>query len=177
MHHHARLQLTGMIAEIFEVALRVHDLIPVHRRQENARLRLQLANDLSEIIRTVAVQDAQLEYVLTPERSDDIRDAPALDVARMLQAEGADVRVYDPQAMANARRAYPDLTYSDSVFEAARDAQVVVLLTEWRQFRALDPHRLAELVAARSMVDGRHALDPTTWRDAGWEYRALGRAS
>ena len=53
----------------------------------------------------------------------------------------------------------------------------MVLLTEWQQFRAIDPCHLADLVAARSMVDGRHALDPAAWRAAGWEYRALGRAS
>jgi UDPglucose 6-dehydrogenase len=109
--------------------------------------------------------------------SDDIRDAPALDVARMLQAEGARVRVFDPQAMPNASRAYPDLEYSGSVMEAAHQADVVVLLTEWGQFRSIDPARLGEVVAARCVVDGRHALDAVQWRGAGWQYRALGRAS
>jgi UDPglucose 6-dehydrogenase len=109
--------------------------------------------------------------------SDDIRDAPALDVARMLQQEGALVTVYDPEAMDNARRAYPDLQYADGVMEAARGAAVVVLLTEWDQFRAIDPVLLGKVVAGRSVVDGRHALDVATWRAAGWDYRALGRAS
>jgi len=107
--------------------------------------------------------------------SDDIRDAPALDVARMLQDEGAEVRVYDPQAMDNARRTYPDLTYTSGVMEAADQAQVVVLLTEWEQFRSIDPHHLGQVVASRAVVDGRHALNPHAWRAAGWEYRALGR--
>jgi len=109
--------------------------------------------------------------------SDDVRDAPALDVARMLQEEGAEVRVYDPEAMDNARRAYPDLHYAESVMEAAAGAQVVALLTEWVQFRAVDPEVLGHVVASRSIVDGRHALDPVTWRAAGWDYRALGRHS
>jgi UDPglucose 6-dehydrogenase len=109
--------------------------------------------------------------------SDDIRDAPALDVARMLQREGAVVRVFDPQAMPNASRAYPDLEYSASVMEAADQADVVVLLTEWGQFRSIDPARLGEVVAARCVVDGRHALDAVQWRGAGWQYRALGRMS
>jgi UDPglucose 6-dehydrogenase len=60
--------------------------------------------------------------------------------------------------------------------EAATGARVVALLTEWEQFRAIDPHRLGQVVAARSVVDGRHALNAETWRDAGWDYRALGRA-
>jgi UDPglucose 6-dehydrogenase len=108
--------------------------------------------------------------------SDDIRDAPALDVARLLQAEGAVVRVYDPQALDNARRAYPDLHYAASVAEAAAGASVVALLTEWDQFREIDPYWLGEIVQVRAIVDGRHALDPVNWRAAGWDYRALGRA-
>ena len=107
--------------------------------------------------------------------SDDIRDAPALDVASMLQTAGAHVRVYDPQAMENARRAYPQLCYAGSVAEAALGADVVVLLTEWNQFRSIDPHHLGAEVSHRRVVDGRHALDAEVWRSAGWEYRALGR--
>jgi len=151
--------------------LRQVDAINQRRRERTVDLVREQAGGSLEGIRVCALGAA-----FKPD-SDDIRDAPALDVARMLQAEGADVRVYDPQALDNARRAYPDLTYADSVMEAARGAHVVVLLTEWQQFRAIDPRRLADLVAARSMVDGRHALDPAAWRDAGWEYRALGRAS
>jgi UDPglucose 6-dehydrogenase len=84
--------------------------------------------------------------------------------------------VYDPQAMDNARKAYPDLHYSPGVAEAAAGAQVVALLTEWDQFREIDPHWLGEFVAERAIFDGRHALDPVAWRGAGWDYRALGRA-
>lgn len=107
--------------------------------------------------------------------SDDIRDAPALDVARMLQDAGAIVRVYDPEAMANARRSYPDLEYADSALDAAQNADVVVLLTEWAVFREIDPEALGQVVSHRRVVDGRHALDPDAYRAAGWTYRALGR--
>jgi UDPglucose 6-dehydrogenase len=108
--------------------------------------------------------------------SDDIRDAPALDVARMLHEAGAIVSVYDPIAMDNARSKYPDLTYGDSVMDAALDADVVVLLTEWSQFRTIDPEALGSVVRRRRIVDGRHALSAEAWRDAGWQYRALGRS-
>ncbi|MGL5809887.1 MAG: UDP-glucose dehydrogenase family protein [Nocardioides sp.] len=108
--------------------------------------------------------------------SDDIREAPALDVARMMQEEGAEVRVYDPRAMDNARRAYPELHYADGVLQAATGARVVALLTEWDQFRSIDPVVLGGVVAKRSVVDGRAALDPALWRAAGWDFRALGRA-
>ena len=106
--------------------------------------------------------------------SDDIRDAPALDVARRLHEAGAIVRVYDPEALDNARRVYPDLEYASDTFDAARDADVVVLLTEWSEFREIDPEVLGSQVAQRAIVDGRHALDPRAYRAAGWVYRALG---
>ncbi|MCO5968890.1 UDP-glucose dehydrogenase family protein [Actinoallomurus soli] len=107
--------------------------------------------------------------------SDDIRDAPALDVARTMHGLGGHVRVFDPAALDNARRAYPELRYGDSALDVARDADVVVLLTEWAEFREVDPAALGEVVRHKRIVDGRHALDADAWRAAGWEYRALGR--
>ena len=107
--------------------------------------------------------------------SDDIRDAPALDVASTLQGLGATVRVFDPAAMDNAKRVHPELGYGRSALDVARDADVVVLLTEWAEFRQIDPAAMGAVVARRRIVDGRHALEPAQWRAAGWEYRALGR--
>ena len=107
--------------------------------------------------------------------SDDIRDSPALDVAAAAQKLGAAVIVYDPEAMDNAKREYPQLAMASSALEAARNADVLLLLTEWAEFRETDPAKLASVVAAPRIVDGRNALDPTVWRDAGWTYRALGR--
>jgi UDPglucose 6-dehydrogenase len=107
--------------------------------------------------------------------SDDIRDSPSLDVATRIAAAGATVTVYDPVALDNARRDYPDLTYGDTAIDAARDADVVLHLTEWREFRDMDPAELGDVVRRRYIVDGRNALDPTKWRASGWHYRALGR--
>ena len=107
--------------------------------------------------------------------SDDIRDSPALDVAQAARTEGAVVTVYDPKAMEAARRVHPDLGYADSVEEACIDADVVLHLTEWKQFRQIDPAALATIVANPTMIDGRNTLDPALWRAAGWSYRALGR--
>ena len=107
--------------------------------------------------------------------SDDIRDSPALDVAVRLREEGALVLVYDPKAIPNARVRYPSLDYADSAIEAVRDADVVVHLTEWREFREMDPATVGAVVRHRRVVDGRNVLDPVRWREAGWLYRALGR--
>ncbi|HSV38311.1 MAG TPA: UDP-glucose/GDP-mannose dehydrogenase family protein [Nocardioidaceae bacterium] len=107
--------------------------------------------------------------------SDDIRDSPALNVAGRLHLQGAHVTVYDPRAMKNAAREWPTLSYAESAHEACRDAHVVLLLTEWDEFVSLDPAALAEIVATPLLVDGRNALEPAEWRDAGWTYRAPGR--
>jgi UDPglucose 6-dehydrogenase len=107
--------------------------------------------------------------------SDDIRDSPALNVAAQIQLQGADVTVYDPKAMDNARKAFPGLSYADSTMEACHAADLVLHLTEWREFRDLDPVALGEVVSRRHIVDGRNVLDPAAWRAAGWAYRALGR--
>lgn len=107
--------------------------------------------------------------------SDDVRDSPALNVAGQIHLQGGQVTVYDPKGMENARRLFPTLAYADSALEAVRGADVVLHLTEWREFRELDPAALGEAVAERRILDGRNALDPELWRKAGWTYRALGR--
>jgi nucleotide sugar dehydrogenase len=145
------------------------DAINLRRRARMVELARELLDD-SVRNRRVGVLGAAFK----PD-SDDIRDSPSLDVATRLQRLGATVCVYDPAAMANARRMYPDLQYRDSAAEAARDADLVLHLTEWREFREMDPSVLSEVVARRNIVDGRNALDPERWRSAGWTYRALGR--
>jgi UDPglucose 6-dehydrogenase len=109
--------------------------------------------------------------------SDDVRDSPALDVAEKLAARGADVIVTDPEAIDNARRRSRDLAFARTVEEAVQGRDAVLLLTEWQQYRELDPEKLGTLVRRRRIVDGRNALDPEPWRDAQWTYRALGRHS
>jgi UDPglucose 6-dehydrogenase len=145
------------------------DAINLRRRARMVDLARELLDD-SFVHRKIGILGAAFK----PD-SDDIRDSPALDVASRLQKLGAEIHVYDPAAMDNARRMYPDLTYSDSAVEAVRDADVVLHLTEWREFREMDPSVLADVVRQRNIVDGRNALDPERWRGAGWTYRALGR--
>ena len=106
--------------------------------------------------------------------SDDVRDSPALDVAQILHGLGAEISVYDPAAMDNARKTCPEFRYADSVIMAAEGADVVLLLTDWPEFAAIDPEKLGEVTAARCIIDGRYMLNPATWRSAGWLYRASG---
>src|SRR5215472_17669301 len=106
--------------------------------------------------------------------SDDVRDSPALDVAQILHGLGAEVTVHDPQAVENAKRARPELKYAESVLSAATGADLVLLLTDWPEYAAIKPEELANVTAARHIIDGRYVLDPATWRAAGWHYRASG---
>src|ERR1700754_4194780 len=107
--------------------------------------------------------------------SDDVRDSPALNVAGMLQLNGANVNVYDPKAMENSQRLFPTLNYSTSVVEACDRADAVLVLTEWKEFIDLDPHLLADTVRAKVVVDGRNCLDCAKWTAAGWQVHALGK--
>lgn len=96
-------------------------------------------------------------------------------VAQQLQDAGAFVTVCDPHATANAKLRYPLLAYTDVLLDAVTDADGVLLLTEWQEYRELDPAALRQLVHRPIMVDGRNVLDPRPWRTAGWSFGALGR--
>jgi UDPglucose 6-dehydrogenase len=144
--------------------------------QINMRRRVRMVDLAREVCggsiigRRVAVLGAAFK----PE-SDDIRDSPALNVAAQMQLQGASVVVTDPKAIENGRRVWPDITFVPTAQDAAQGADVVLLLTEWAEYRDLDPAEFGSLVNHRRMLDGRNALDPDAWRAAGWTYRALGR--
>ncbi|MCE0487018.1 UDP-glucose dehydrogenase family protein [Ornithinimicrobium sediminis] len=108
--------------------------------------------------------------------SDDVRDSPALSIAGQLHLAGASVSVYDPKAMGNAAKIFPTLDYSDSVEECVHGADAVLHLTEWPEFRELDPETLGGKVAQRVVIDGRNCLDREAYKAAGWTYLGLGRS-
>jgi UDPglucose 6-dehydrogenase len=144
------------------------DAINLRRRTRMVELARELAGGSLQG-RAVGV----LGLAFKPE-SDDIRDSPALEVATTLHNLGAQVTAYDPAAMDKARRVHPELGYAGSVLEVATDADVLLLLTEWPEFRHADPELIGKAVARRVIADGRHALDPGLWRAADWTYRTLG---
>lgn len=117
---------------------------------------------------------AVLGAAFKPE-SDDIRDSPALNVAAQLQLQGANVVVTDPAALDKCKNLWPQLDYAETAEDAAAGADAVLLLTEWKQFRELDPVAFGRLVRQKRVLDGRNALDRDAWEAAGWSYRALGR--
>ncbi len=150
--------------------LRDVDEINVRRRQRAVDVARELAGG-TFAGRNVAVLGAAFK----PD-SDDVRDSPALAVAVAVQLQGARVRVHDPAAMDNARALFPALEYAPDVEKACEHADVVLHLTEWSDYRELDPSALAKVVRQPRVLDGRNALDVQMWRAAGWTVRALGRA-
>jgi UDPglucose 6-dehydrogenase len=149
--------------------LREVDEINLRRRARTMELGLELVDGSYQ-----GTHVAVLGAAFKP-NSDDVRDSPALDVAASIGRRGGNVVVYDPQALETARALHPELQYADSLTGALAGADVTLLLTEWDEFKEMEPLDVAELVNQRNIVDGRNVLDPVVWRKAGWRYRALGR--
>jgi len=150
--------------------LREIDAINLRARQRVIDVvRAELTDDLT------AYKIAVLGAAFKPD-SDDVRDSPALDIAAQLQAAGASVVVHDPKAIENARKRFPKLGFAANVQECVKDSDLILHLTEWREYRELDPKALASLVKKKIVIDGRNALDRDKWRSAGWQFHALGRS-
>lgn len=111
--------------------------------------------------------------------SEDVRESPALEIASKLSRLGAQVTVTDPKAIQNAKQKHPELYFEIHLEDALKNAELVLLLTEWREFRELNPLKVKSLVhdsgESPIIIDGRNCLDPEAWQSAGWQYQGLGR--
>jgi UDPglucose 6-dehydrogenase len=141
----------------------------------NMRRRAKIAEIASELVggSLIGANVAVLGAAFKP-NSDDIRDSPALNIAGQMQLQGASVSVYDPKACENARKHFPTLQYAASAREACAGADLTLILTEWDEFRSLDPKDLADVVRCRRILDGRNCLDKRVWLDGGWIYCGVG---
>ena len=145
------------------------DTINLGRRDRVVELARQAAGG------TLAGRRVAVLGVAFKPNSDDVRDSPSLAICDRLVAEGAVVSVHDPVAMPGAARKRPDLRYAPSVSEAAEGADLVLHLTEWSDYRAIDPAALARVVARQVIIDARCCLDAALWSSAGWSVHVLGR--
>jgi UDPglucose 6-dehydrogenase len=143
----------------------------------NMRRRNQMMERTRELVggSLIGASVAVLGAAFKPD-SDDVRDSPALNIAGQIQLQGASVTVYDPKAMDNSRALFPTLSYATSALEACEGADAILVLTEWQQFRELEPGDVETIVRQRNILDGRNCLDREKWRDAGWVYRGVGRS-
>ncbi len=107
--------------------------------------------------------------------TDDVRFAPAIDLVNYLLGEGAVIRAYDPEAMERARAILPQIEYGKTPYDVAKDAEALLIATEWDEFRKLDWDRIRDAMARPLIVDGRNLLSPREMKDRGFEYRSFGR--
>jgi len=149
--------------------LREVDAINMRRRTRVVELTRELFGD-GLLGKRITVLGAAFK----PE-SDDVRDSPALSIAAQLQLQGAVVTVTDPKALHNASRRFPELQYVQNTSAAIENSDAILLLTEWPEYRELDPYIVKQSVRTPRILDGRNVLDPSKWRAAGWQYRGLGR--
>lgn len=144
-------------------------------------INLRARQRVIDVVRSMLSEDltsfkiAVLGAAFKPE-SDDVRDSPALDIAVQLHAAGAAVTVHDPKAIANAKKRFPTMRFASSVEECIAGSDLVLHLTEWREYRDLDPKQLVSLVKSPRIIDGRNVLDRNRWKSAGWKFHALGRS-
>jgi UDPglucose 6-dehydrogenase len=150
----------GFLREVEEINLR--------RRSRVIELAQDELGDLS------GKRVVMLGAAFKPE-TDDVRDSPAMAVAEQFWSVGAHVIVHDPKALENVQRMYPQLDTEYDLAAALDGAELVVLATEWKDYREADPQVLGALVRNRLVIDGRNALDVAAWRDANWQVIALGR--
>jgi UDPglucose 6-dehydrogenase len=148
--------------------------------REIDQINLRARQRVIDVVRADLSQDltkykiAVLGATFKPD-SDDVRDSPALDIAAQLHAAGAKVVVHDPKGIEPARKRFPTLAFEENVKVAVKDADAILHLTEWKEYRELDPGVIGELVKSKFLIDGRNMLDRDKWRNAGWRVHALGR--
>ncbi|HEY2971975.1 MAG TPA: UDP-glucose/GDP-mannose dehydrogenase family protein [Pyrinomonadaceae bacterium] len=162
--------LASVAREFGRDSMIVDAVIEVNRRQRQAMVPKieRLVGGLEG--KTIAV----LGLAFKPE-TNDMREAPAIDIIKGLLERGAKVRAYDPVAMNAASEVLPDVTYLADEYEAVTDADALVFVTEWNQFRALDMRRVRDLMRSPRIADLRNIYEPADMRELGFEYMGVGR--
>ncbi len=158
-------QKAGAPVRIVETVADIND-----RRKKAMAARIIAACDGSVAGKTVAI----LGVTFKP-NTDDMRDAPSLEIVPALIAAGATVRAYDPEGMAQAEPLLPGVVWSGSAYEAMTGADAVAILTEWNEFRGLDIERIKQIMKAPVMIDLRNIYNPADMLAAGFRYSSVGR--
>jgi UDPglucose 6-dehydrogenase len=162
--------LASVAREFGRDSIIVDAVIEVNRRQRQAMIP-KIEKLLGEVNgKTVAI----LGLAFKPE-TDDMREAPAIDIISGLLERGATIRAYDPVAMSEAAKVLPKVSFADDEYEAVTNADALVFMTEWNQFRALDMGRVRDLMKSPRIADLRNIYDPADMRELGFEYVGVGR--
>ena len=148
----------------------LHAVMDINRDQ-----RMLVIDKLRECLEELPGRAIGLLGLAFKPNTDDMREAPSIDIARVLVAAGADVRAYDPAAIERSRMLLPEVEYFKNAYEVADGADALVLVTEWNEFRQLDMARIKQLMRRPVVVDGRNIYDPVLMKSLGFTYRGIGR--
>jgi UDPglucose 6-dehydrogenase len=148
----------------------LHAVMDINRDQ-----RMLAIDKLRECLETLQERVIGLLGLAFKPNTDDLREAPSLDIAKVLLAAGAQVRAFDPAAMERTRVLLPDVEYMADAYDLAAGADAIVIVTEWNEFRHLDMSRVKQLMRRPVIVDGRNIYDPSTMKGLGFTYRGIGR--
>lgn len=143
--------------------------------QANAETKARMIDKIAAAAGPLPGKTAAVLGLSFKPETDDIRESPALAVVADLERSGATVRAFDPAAMAGAKALFPRVHYARDAYDCAEGADLLVLATEWNEFRALDLPRLGARMKQRIMVDLRNVYEPREMRAAGWRYESIGR--
>lgn len=141
----------------------------------NRDQRMLAIDKLRDCLDTLAGRVVGLLGLAFKPNTDDLREAPSIDIAKVLLAAGAHVRAYDPAAMERTRAVLPDVEYMNDAYEVAAGADAIIVVTEWNEFRHLDLARLKSSMRKPVVIDGRNIYDPAVMREQGFTYRGIGR--
>jgi UDPglucose 6-dehydrogenase len=148
----------------------LHAVMDINRDQ-----RMLVIDKLRECLETLPGRVVGLLGLAFKPNTDDLREAPSIDIAKVLLAAGAQVRAYDPAAMERSRTILPDVEYMEDAYEVAAGADALVVVTEWNEFRDLDLSRVKQSMRRPVVIDGRNIYDPAVMRSLGFTYRGIGR--
>jgi UDPglucose 6-dehydrogenase len=141
----------------------------------NRDQRMVVVEKLEDCLGALSGQVVGLLGLAFKPNTDDMREAPSIDIARILLARGASVRAYDPAAVEKARAILPEVDFLPDPYAVAKGADALIVVTEWNEFRNLDLARIKRLMGRPVLIDGRNIYDPADMRELGFVYRGIGR--
>jgi UDPglucose 6-dehydrogenase len=141
----------------------------------NDRQRLAMIPKIEKLVGDFAGKQIGVLGLSFKPQTDDMREAPAIDIIKEMQRRGAKVKAFDPVAMAEAKHCLPDIEYAPDEYEAIKDADALVIITEWNQFRALDMDKVKSLLKSPKIADLRNVYEPEDMQELGFEYVGVGR--
>jgi UDPglucose 6-dehydrogenase len=107
--------------------------------------------------------------------TDDMRDAPSVDIVSILLNDGAEVVAYDPESMENSKKILPDISYLDNPYDVAKDSDLIIIITDWNEFKELDLGKIKASMKSPFLIDARNIYDPASVRELGFTYLGVGR--